>query len=124
MPVCSMIKSIEWVAGLFEGEGNFAIIRCGKDKKYKYLKLSVTMVDEDVIRTLLDSVEIGKVNTYHTPSGKQKGHQPIWRWEVTGTRAEVLALALAPHLHSRRKAKLSELLAEIWSTRLESMFDE
>ena len=48
------MKSIEWAAGLFEGEGT---IVSNKDNTW-YLQMS--MVDEDVVKTFLDVVGVGK----------------------------------------------------------------
>lgn len=54
-----MTRSIEWVAGLFEGEGCFGIACSGKKSHMLYLRLIVSMTDEDVIRTLHETVGVG-----------------------------------------------------------------
>lgn len=121
MPECSMTKkSIEWVAGLFEGEGCFSIHRSKQgDRVYSHLRLSVNSVDEDVIRTLHDSVECGIVGYCRTKSQKENGWQGQWHWRVHGKAAENLAMLLMPHLHERRKKRFIEIVSQVYEEKLE-----
>lgn len=104
------MKSIEWAAGLFEGEGCISINR---SRGNQYLTLSLQMVDEDVVRAFQEVVGIGGIEHSHPPAHKAAGRQPTFMWRVYGPKAEEVAWMLAPYLFSRRRKKLADSLTEI-----------
>ncbi len=98
------IKTIEWFAGLFEGEG--CIYR--NDKK-RILVMTIKMTDEDVIREVLKVVKVGRIvkrKPFDNPNWKQ-----IYEWVLT-TRNEIIDLSqgILPFLGKRRSKKIKEAL--------------
>ena len=103
-----MQKSIEWAAGLFEGEGSISILK-EKGKKRNYLirsQVSLASTDYDVIKDFADTLELKVTGPY-----QYKNHKPIWK---VGTKAKQTVrrclLQLLPHLGSRRACKALDAL--------------
>lgn len=105
-----MRRSLEWAAGLFEGEGSISI-KLVSDKKGgfygPYLEVSLTSTDEDVILSFCRTVGLGRVYGPY----KRSGRKPHWVWaayqtpEIRGFLEE-----LKPYMHSRRRARIEEAL--------------
>jgi hypothetical protein len=95
------LKDLYWVAGIVEGEGCFTIHR-------EYIRVSVKMTDEDIIRRLHSVTGIGKVAGPHA-NGDLK---PSWKWEVNVQKdASALMMTLYPIMGERRQEKIEECLA-------------
>ena len=91
-------KSIEWAAGLFEGEGTLYKIRTTNRWHVR-----IKMTDLDVLEDFFNIVNVGHLTgPYHPPSLKSH-HKSFWHWE-TGKKDDVIAvlLALVPYLGHRR----------------------
>lgn len=109
------MRSFEWAAGLFEGEGCFS--RGGWSKngtEYKQFVATIEMVDEDVIRDFHEVVSIGSVT--HMEGRTRKAGQinkDTWRWKV-GSHDDFrnFAEAMLPYMGKRRAARINELLEE------------
>src|SRR5687768_2908398 len=90
--------SIEWFAGLYEGEG--CIIRQPRNS----VVMAISSTDHDV---LIKAQEIigGRVRGPRHDGNPR--HKPRWEWFVT-SRNDVLAItsAIYPHLCSRRRAQI------------------
>ena len=99
------MKTIEWAAGLFEGEGT---IVSNKDGTW-YLQMS--MVDEDVIKSFLDVVGIGK---FYELKAKTSTGKTIYRASVH-KKADVYSLLerMLPYLGERRAYRALNCLDEI-----------
>ena len=96
-----------WAAGLFEGEGSFSPHKNGG---FFGLRASLASTDEDVVRTFHRIVAVGTVTGPHS---RGKAHlKPHWRWQTSGADVERVYRLLEPWLHSRRRARYGELLAE------------
>ncbi len=98
-------ESIAWAAGIIEGEGCF-VIRKGRDRG---IWVQVKMTDYDVIASLHNTFKLGNING---PYNKNR-RKPVWVWRVStfeGTQA-VIAM-IWPWLHSRRKARIKEIITE------------
>ncbi len=98
-------NSIEWAAGIFEGEGS--IVFCNT-KGYIFPRLSVKMCDEDVLCKFGEIVGVPKISgPYMTTQLKSNKHwRPAYEWR-TAKRVEVariLSLFL-PYLGNRRAYK-------------------
>lgn len=98
------MRSVDWAAGLFEGEGCFVL------RKNRYPGAAMTMTDEDVVRSFHETVGAGRVYgpfTYLNPKWK-----PYWKWTTTNVQ-DFLTVAerLGPLLADRRSARLAELMA-------------
>ena len=97
-------KTIEWFAGLFEGEG--CIYR--NDKK-RILAMTIKMTDKDVIEDILRVTGFGRVSArkpFSNPNWKR-----VYEWNLT-TRNEIMDLSneILPFLGKRRSKKIKEVL--------------
>jgi len=96
------MRTIEWAAGLFEGEGTI-IIRPGRKKaKAGNIEIALTSTDEDVVREYARVVRTGVV---YGPYHYADNCKPFWKWTVHGDGAVTLLLRLQPYLLSRRQAR-------------------
>ena len=99
--------SIEWAAGLFEGEGCISLSqRKGRSRASASLILDST--DEDVVVKFGQIVGV-KCSRYHSP--KKPHWKPQWRWD-TGKRSEVARILslLLPYFGNRRAYKALNVL--------------
>jgi len=98
------MHTIEWAAGLFEGEG------CLNDSRRKYPALNLSMCDKDVVNNFAEVVGYGKVHKMERPSPRKT----IYRWEVN-KRSEVRRILdlLLPHLGLRRAYKALNILDDL-----------
>ena len=106
-------KSIEWAAGLFEGEG--CISHFNKNvKRNDPWHLKVKMTDEDVLQDFFKIVGCGKLyGPYHPPSMKPH-HKTYWTYMLYKT-SDVLRVLrlLLPYLGKRRAAKAREVIKDL-----------
>ena len=105
-----MQRSIEWAAGLFEGEGCICnSISTYENGKYRYLDTAfrLVMTDEDVVRDFADTLDLKVTGPYQNKTGIK----PYW---VVCTKAKQTVrrclLQLLPHLGSRRACKALDAL--------------
>jgi hypothetical protein len=97
-----LIRSVEWAAGLFEGEGCFTI------KRGRYPAALLSMTDEDVIRDFHETVGFGRM--YGPFPYKNPKWKPCWKWTTTNAAEfEPFAELMAPHMGARRSARLAEV---------------
>lgn len=99
--------SIEWAAGLFEGEGSISLAR-SRNRIYPRLVLAST--DEDVVRRFHETIGVGYVNGPYKQANRPHT-KPTWRWEAFGTSARKALPLLLPFLGERRTARANEVLA-------------
>ena len=91
--------SIEWAAGLFEGEG---YIR-KPNKKHTY-EVAVKMTDLDVLQKMQDLFG-GSVKPSHS------AHKPIWTWRLTKKQAvREFLIKMLPHFGERRSHQALNVL--------------
>ena len=100
--------SLEWAAGLFEGEG---CITTGGSGKYQCPRLALTMSDEDVVRRFSEVVGLPYYIPYKTNAPNRK---PCWTWR-TAKRVEVIRIlsALLPYFGNRRAYKALTILDQL-----------
>ena len=96
---------IGWIAGLIEGEGSILYM------KHNTI-VNVSMTDEDVIRSIVDRLQIGSVvGPYRRDIPNRK---PIWRWHIGDRRSVArLLLAIYPLLGNRRRIAVEKIVDEI-----------
>jgi hypothetical protein len=115
-----MIYTVQWAAGVFEGEGSFGIYNRQKEKN-KYPNAVMSMTDEDVMRSFLSVVMIG---TLRGPYTRKEVSRPIWRWEVTRrSHFCFFAQTMIPYLHSRRLEQLQRVVGECKLTELTTLIE-
>ena len=92
-----------WLAGLIEGEG-FLSIKQGRNPL-----LGINMTDLDVLE------RAQQVSGYGTITARRKEkdhHREQWGWRVcTQPHVNEICLAIYPHMGSRRRARIDEVLA-------------
>ena len=99
------MKTIEWAAGLFEGEGCITVY------KGNYPKLCLTMTDFDVVEEFFKIVGVG--STYVRPAAKEHWKDQL-TWYVR-KRADVKELLekMLPYFGQRRAEKALSCLDDI-----------
>lgn len=106
--------SIEWAAGLFEGEG---CITTGVDnrangKTRHHLRLQLGSTDEDVVRRFHKIVGLGSVGGPYADVRKPQ-YKPTWRWSASYKQAGLALAKMLPYLGERRVARAAELEREL-----------
>ena len=103
-----------WVAGLLEGEGCFRLHRDVQRRgpnRYVYYRPRVicAMTDRDVIEKLQLVTGMGRISLGRKTAPR---HKDYWQWTVSRDGDAIsLMKALYPHLGSRRRAKIDQILA-------------
>lgn len=95
---------VAWAAGLFEGEGTFAI-----DYQNGHAKgLSITSTDRDVLERIMENFG-GSI--YNNSRVGYKTHwKDSYKWIIRSSYAEVFCKLILPYLCKRRKQKAEEWL--------------
>ena len=100
------MDTIEWAAGIIEGEGCFSNTARGNE-----LKVTVNMTDEDIIHRLHAAMGVGRV--YGPYQHSKLAKKPYWRWVVQDkVNATAAMRRLYPLMGNRRRAKIDSLLGE------------
>jgi len=104
------VKSIEWAAGLFEGEGYLSRTRNRWD-------MAIKMTDRDVLEDFLDIVKCGRLNgPYHSASMKEH-YRPYYRWRTYNNQEIFRIIAeFYPLMGERRLEKFNEFLSFFTTT--------
>ena len=99
-----------WLVGILEGEGCFTADRHDAKYETRYLRITLAMTDEDVMKraaTLLGARVMGPYSHPVNRPGK-----PIYRLVLVARKAEVWMRKLLPHMGERRAGKIRELLEQ------------
>ena len=97
-----MKRSIEWAAGLFEGEG---CIYCNGKRQ----SLHLGGKDLDVIQDFADTMGIG--NVIQRKAKRKEEHSTIYMWQTYASSKVRRCLdMLLPHLGTRRAHKALDVL--------------
>ena len=98
-----MKYTTEWVAGLFEGEGNIY-----RNDKRRIFVMSVKMKDEDIIKRFYSIVKVGRVKVRKM---KEPYNYPFWEWILTKTNDIIrLSNRLLPYMGQRRTKQILKAL--------------
>lgn len=103
--------SLEFVAGVLEGEGSFGMQK-NKDlggRRYHYARVSMQITDKDIADRVAD--ELG--GSVYGPYDRKRSpdHKPIYQWHVVGGAARAAMTRLLPLMGERRTAQIEEALA-------------
>tara|TARA_Y100001963_G_C6415385_1_gene280309 strand:- start:93 stop:431 length:339 start_codon:yes stop_codon:yes gene_type:complete len=103
-------KSIDWAAGIFEGEGCIKVNSYYKGKPYYAAQINMT--DADVLEEFHKTVGLG--NLYGPYPGKKNHYKPMYQWLVTkkSDLKQFLELLL-PQLCHRRAKKAGQVLRHL-----------
>jgi hypothetical protein len=104
--------SIEWAAGLFEGEGSITCNKISKRKNSIRVTVQLTTCDKDVLERFVDIIGKGKLMGPYT--GQRENNKEKYVWYVQN-QADCLYVIgqLYPHLGQRRKEKADEMISMI-----------
>lgn len=102
------MRTIEWAAGLFEGEGSVSVKNTRGEKHYKHFYITLSSTDLDVLSAFHEIVG-GRL----TGPSEKPGKKPIWNVTVSGNEAKHAMLKMFPYLGMRRQAKFISALNEI-----------
>lgn len=107
---------IAWVAGLFEGEGCFSILK--QRNGVHYPKAVISMTDADIIARFHTIVGFGRVTIKHRRPNTPEHYKLLSEWRAHSFEdAQQLIAMLWPWLGERRKARAKEILAAYHATR-------
>ena len=99
-------KSIEWAAGLYEGEGWLSTK--GKANGWR---LAVRMTDYDVVKAFHDTIQVGKMYGPCRPPSKPAHHKAHWEVYVHNKHDIFKVICdFYPYMGERRRAKFDEFL--------------
>ena len=102
------MHSIEWAAGLFEGEGCIT----WRDKDHKRPQLKLGMTDLDVVEKFKEVVMCGSI--VHDHSCRKAHWKPFFVWRTTGKRdVRNLLSKLLPYFGNRRAYKALNILDDL-----------
>jgi hypothetical protein len=110
-----METEIAWAAGIFEGEGTVFSHKTRSTDTHRYVRLSLSMADEDIVRRL-NAIVPGKLNgPFKT---RKDNHRPMWKWQVDRIDQvqEILRL-FWPWLGQRRRSQAALALSEYMESR-------
>ena len=99
------IVTIEWVAGLFEGEGTI-----NNTKPNYYLMIAIQMTDKDILDRLYNKYG----GSLCSCKKQQVHHKDAWRWQLSGQKAANLLNEMLPLLGNRRTLRAQEAM-ELWN---------
>jgi hypothetical protein len=101
------MHTIEWAAGLFEGEGCIHV----DTRRDSSFQLTLRMTDKDVVEQFRDVVGCGNVVELHPPNHKEKGWSKFYSWTIS-KRSEVQRIlsTMLPYFGHRRAHKALNIL--------------
>lgn len=109
---CTDVCEQMWLAGLLEGEGNFAVARVGP---HVYPLIRVEMCDEDVVARVRS---LFCASTFYEDVPKNPVWSPTFVTQVSGLAAAEWMRRLRPLMGSRRGAAIDAALADYRPIRL------
>lgn len=95
------MRTVEWAAGLLEGEGYFGLRR-GRNPV-----VQCQMTDYEVLEELIIIFALG--NIYSTPTQKDY-YKPAWTWAVNGDNAISVLIQIRPYMFSRRLEVIDKII--------------
>jgi len=106
-------ENYAWAAGLLEGEGCFSYFKKKNRKNTYTCAIHCEMTDEDVIKTLADTFQVG--NWYPIKKrADDKVRKQSWRWTVYKQKDVFgVLLKISPYMHGRRKEKIAQLIEHL-----------
>ena len=100
------MHSIEWAAGLFEGEGSIY-----KLKTHNTCELKVEMTDKDVVEKFKEVVMCGTVKEY---AARKADYKSTYVWRIAKRRDVINLLSkMLPYLGNRRAYKALNILDDL-----------
>lgn len=102
------IKTIEWAAGLYEGEGSLCY-----DKNNDAYKMALEMTDYDTVYNFFITVNCGTLVERKKNPKLPEHYKPLYRWYLYKKNIIFnLGRSMYPYLGARRQEKIREF--ESW----------
>jgi hypothetical protein len=102
------MHSIEWAAGLFEGEG---CMYKAKNRPCSFT-LTVGSSDKDVLEKFSDAMGCGKIT--ERTAKKEAHHKDFWVWNLyKGENIRRVLAAMLPHFGNRRAYQALNILDDL-----------
>lgn len=101
------VEQLTWLAGLLEGEGYFGETSTPGRKGSP--RITVVSTDEDVIDSAAELFNRTKTLAKRNPASPVHW-KPLYRVEIAGKQALEMMRILYPYMHSRRKARIDEVI--------------
>lgn len=97
--------SIEYFAGIFDGEGWFSIhrARAGRHSREFSFQLYAGLAIRDHVVVNHLKREFGGSIQFHNLSARNPKHSDVWRWVAVSTNALMFAKKVIPHLIVKKK---------------------
>lgn len=109
------MRSIEWAAGFYEGEGNCAFVDNRDKDKGCNIQMKVTQVDREPLEWFREAVGVGVI--YGPKQHRERG-QDYYIWCCyKGVEVVTVSAQLRPYLSTRRREQIDTVL-ELWEDRL------
>lgn len=97
-----------WVVGIIEGEGSFGYVSSAQYPT-RYIRIRVASTDLDILERLHELLG-GTIAVHGEARDRRKAS---WVWTIAGVRAAELARLIGPYMHSRRRARVEQLLTGV-----------
>lgn len=109
------MHSVEWAAGLFEGEGCITTTcEYRKGVKYSYPQLALRMTDQDVVMKFAEIFPVAKVYELSAEQCGPCATKSQFCWQVRSKEKVRLVLsAMLPYFGNRRAYKALNVLDDI-----------
>ena len=100
-------KSIEWAAGLYEGEGYLSTT----GKTNSGYRLCLRMTDYDVVKAFHATINVGKFYGPYRPPSMPSHYKSLWEVRVNSKHDIFKVICdFYPYMGERRRAKFDEFL--------------
>jgi hypothetical protein len=100
-----------FLAGVFEGEGNFGLHKSGQLKSKEFV-MQVEMRDQDVVMMFQEYFRVGSVSF----QAKRQDHwSDTYKWRAKGVKAFQVLEKIVPYLCKRRKEQFNNIVKELES---------
>lgn len=110
-----MIRSLDWVAGFFEGEGSVSAVKASKKTAHTHIRMQFVMwnADRDCLEATQDVLG-GKI--YGPYQSKTVGGKPMYQWAaVNHTDSCRVWHTLYPLMSTRRKEQFDSAWERYWT---------
>ncbi len=105
----SVQSKLIFLAGVFEGEGNFGLHKSGS-KKGKEFVIQVEMRDQEVVMMFQEYFRVGSVSF----QAKRKDHwNDTYKWRAKGVKGFQVLEKIIDYLCDRRKKLYKDIIEEL-----------
>jgi hypothetical protein len=103
------VEDFFWMVGILEGEGCFMH---GPPSRPNRPIIAIQMTDEDVVKRVASLIGTRVWCDLQGQRGRLRPWKPTFKTVLGGSRAVALMKEIAPHMGSRRRSKIEEIILE------------